>query len=311
MRVSVIRPLIVVIVAVAMSGCYSSGQWHLPSWNGLSSWRKPKNDPQATAMAGGPRPHLPSAEAAAAANRTSAPPFDPKAPYQHPDQTGSGTYPTTATPMAGPVAARDAGPPYDPNGYDGRGGTQPRSTPAYPAAHDRSGYPSGGRYDGRYEGSSRLPGGGAGDASGPTRYQESNPSTDSGTLRDRSHAAAAAYEEPGPRRASAPARRDLDEEDEDEFEDMYPRRSTAPSAHQGGETGYPGRSHYEPGNTGYVPPANRTESVRPDVDRQPSTGARSGGFRPGGTSDFQPLGGSSPVGASEDVYRSGAERYGN
>jgi hypothetical protein len=154
MRKSLVRSSLLCGSLVMLSGCYSNGKFHSPTWSDMAWWKKDKV--QETSLAAAPSVSRPSDEAVADKNSPgakggSAPPYASAASFNTPPAADS-RYPDTGYPNTGYPESSYGGAGA---GGAGAGGTNwaangngaAASVAANPYTKPAGGYDTGSRYD--------------------------------------------------------------------------------------------------------------------------------------------------------------------
>jgi hypothetical protein len=315
MRASLLCAL--ALLSVSFSGCYSNGGWHAPNWDRLAWWKAPKTEAPSSPsmMAGGPHIAKPSETAMAGDQRpaNSALPLTPSSPNYGGAQTSyTNTYPNTGAPPVNPYAS---------------------AGPAARTADASTGYPSGSRYDGSnrdltqrgsydgtYQPSARIQ---SAQPAPPSYRDYGAPETNPYATGERK---AAADSDPGrnggsERYGAEPAPGKYDGKYDanpvgGRYEPAPSPRDTDSSLRYDSRENAIGKTGYEPGNTGYEPPQQKSID-RADYANQSNVGGtsnpkRDAQYQPGGTGRYS--------GSTNVADRSGAtptergstysERYG-
>jgi hypothetical protein len=143
---------------VMLSGCYSNGKFHSPTWSDMAFWKKDKAPD--TSLAAAPSVTRPSDEALAdksspGAKAGTAPPYEAAAATYTSANAGSGAsrypdtrYPETSYPDTG-YAATSAPPASGGTNWATNGNTAAANVASNPYAKSGGGYDTGSRYDGR------------------------------------------------------------------------------------------------------------------------------------------------------------------
>ncbi len=156
MRKSFVRTGLLCSSLVMLSGCYSNGKFHSPTWNDMAFWKKDKAPD--TSLAAAPSVTRPSDEALAdkgspGAKAATAPPYEAAAATYNSANSGASrnpearypesTYPDTGYPATGAPASTGG------TNWAANGNTAAVSTASNPYAKSGGGYDTGSKYDGR------------------------------------------------------------------------------------------------------------------------------------------------------------------
>jgi hypothetical protein len=151
MRKSLVRSSLLCGSLVMLSGCYSNGKFHSPTWNDMAWWKKDKAPD--TSLAAAPSVGRPSEEAVADKNSPgakggSAPPYASAASFNTPPAADS-RYPDTGYPNTGyPESSYgSAEPASGGTNWAANGNGAAANVAANPYSKPSGGYDTGSRYD--------------------------------------------------------------------------------------------------------------------------------------------------------------------
>lgn len=152
MRKSLVRTSLLCGALAMLSGCYSNGKFHSPTWSDMAWWKKDKAPD--TSLAAAPSVGKPSNEALAdknspGAKATAAPPYEAAtASYNTPPAGADSRYPDTGYPNTGYPDAGYGAPGASSGGANwAANGNAAASVASNPYAKSGGGYDAGNRYD--------------------------------------------------------------------------------------------------------------------------------------------------------------------
>ena len=162
MRKSLLQTSLLCGSLVMLSGCYSNGKFHSPTWGDMAWWRK-DNAPDTSLAAAPSVGGRPSEEALAdkgspGAKAGMAPPYDAAAASYNQPPSGDSRYPTAGYPNSAypntgypdiPASPSGQASPTGGSNWAANGDRAAASMASNPYAKSAAGYDTGSRYDGR------------------------------------------------------------------------------------------------------------------------------------------------------------------